>query len=249
MTYDPFQTYPGLGAYSGMATQFGTPYNPLAFTQGINPTMGINPQFGQQQGHSGIPGYGGIHPHQLQQLQQLQQLAAILTAQAAAQQWQHQSPYATWQNPLLSGLAQNPQALSGLQNPLCRIHSCRIHCRIRSCRIPDRYSDSNSSRLTSSRRTNSRRTNSRPTSNSVSSASSANRCSPRRGWASPESILWRPNSLDAGSAALLRGREITRACRWKLHRRVPDQGTFRGEHCAREHSVDATLQLANRSSA
>ena len=127
MTYDPFQTYPTLGAYSGVATPFGMPYNPLTQTQGINPAMGMNPQFGQQgqggiPGYGASPGYGGIHPQQLQQLQQvqqLQQLAAALASQIGAQQWQH--PYANLQNPLLTGLLQNPQTgfpQNPLQNPL-----------------------------------------------------------------------------------------------------------------------------------
>jgi len=111
--HDPFQTHSMWGGYPGV-------------TAGLNPMM-LNPltagsPYGQPFGAPGIPGYGGIHPQQLQQQhlhQQLQQLqlAALLTSQAGIPQLFGQSPFTSgWQNPLLS--QQNPLLSQSLQNPL-----------------------------------------------------------------------------------------------------------------------------------
>ena len=123
MTHDPFQTLSMLGAYSGAATPFGTPYagaqipsinpaaiHPLAATLGISsPFAGAGvSQFGQW-GYPGAQPYGGINP---QQLQQQQQLAQALLAQTLNPQLQGQSP-ANWQNPQ-QGIQHNPL----LQNPV-----------------------------------------------------------------------------------------------------------------------------------
>jgi hypothetical protein len=105
MMHDPFQTY--------QALQYGSPYqtlqNPLAQ---LNPLAGINPY---QQHTGGISSFAGIPP------QLLLQLAAL--ASQGGHQW-GQSPYSGFQNPMLGGILQNPQALQSLhttglqQNPL-----------------------------------------------------------------------------------------------------------------------------------
>lgn len=116
MMHDPFQTHSQWGAYPGIQTGL----NPMA----LNPlTAGFSP-FGQQLGMQGIPGYGGIHPQQLQQQQlqqQLQQLqlATLLAAQGGIPQLLGQSPFVTGlQNPLTAIGYQNPLLSQGLQNPL-----------------------------------------------------------------------------------------------------------------------------------
>lgn len=120
MTHDPYQAYSVWGSYPGQinplaALQGGL--NPMAgiHSQGGNPLAtnpyfpqnpGFNPGIGQMaglqqnplQGFSGIPGYGGIHPQQLQ-------LAAALLTQAG----------------LYGGLQQNP-LLGQQQNPYIGLH-------------------------------------------------------------------------------------------------------------------------------
>jgi hypothetical protein len=94
MTHDPYQTLAMSGAFPGVTSQFGLPYptlqNPYA-QQGL-----FGQQLGQpfgQQGYSGIPGIGAIHPHQLQ-------LASLLGGQGG---------FSYLQNPWLTSILQNPQ--------------------------------------------------------------------------------------------------------------------------------------------
>jgi hypothetical protein len=121
MTHDPYQTYPGMGAYGGVTTPFTSPYanpaaalNPLAAAVGLPaiPTAGI-PQLGQQ-GYAGYPVHGGINPQQLQ-------LALLFALQGLIPQTAGLSPQTGgWQNPLLYPLAQQhvPYSPIGQINPL-----------------------------------------------------------------------------------------------------------------------------------
>jgi hypothetical protein len=115
MTHDPYQTYPTVGAYSGLTNPFSSPYGAMQ-TSAFNPAAGnplaanaaaawgIPGTFGQQ---AGPQGYGGISPQQLQ-------LASALASQAA--QMLGLSPFTGgWQNPLAF---QNQLGMLPQQNPL-----------------------------------------------------------------------------------------------------------------------------------
>lgn len=104
MTYDPFQTYATLGAYSGIGNPFQTPFNAIQ-TSSINPVTPWNPlgayQF--QPGYNAMPfnpqtqywqnpllpaglQHGGSHHHLLQQLAAHQLAQQMIAQQLAAQQ-------------------------------------------------------------------------------------------------------------------------------------------------------------------
>ena len=74
MTYDPYQTYPTLGAYPGAMNPFHAPQTALQ-TSAMNPAAAWNPMFANQgmspgpavsqwgqQGYPGVTNYGGINP-------------------------------------------------------------------------------------------------------------------------------------------------------------------------------------------
>jgi hypothetical protein len=106
MTYDPYQTHPAVGTFSGLTNPLASLYAAMQ-PSAINPAMayGLQGVVGQQpglpgytgiQGLQGIPTYGGISPQQLQLL--------------------GQSPFTNpWQNPVTNNPYQNPLAVA--QNP------------------------------------------------------------------------------------------------------------------------------------
>jgi hypothetical protein len=96
--HDPFQIHPALGAYSGLATSFQSPYSSL------NPVAAFNPLAAAYQPMAGI-------------IPQLQ-LAQILATRAAIPQLPAASPWSNgFNNPLLA-LLQNPLIAATLENPL-----------------------------------------------------------------------------------------------------------------------------------
>lgn len=117
MMYDPLQTYPNVGAFSGVTSPFNLPYttgvNPYAATPGMysNPlTGGISPL--AQQGY--IPTHGGMIPQQWPHsaIPQGYGISPWTTGQ--------QNPFLTAviQNALLAAVTQNPLLAAAIQNPL-----------------------------------------------------------------------------------------------------------------------------------
>jgi hypothetical protein len=96
--HDPFQIHPALGAYSGLATSFQSPYSSL------NPVAAFNPLAAAYQPMAGI-------------IPQLQ-LAQILATRAAIPQLSAASPWSNGLNNPLLALLQNPLIAASLENPL-----------------------------------------------------------------------------------------------------------------------------------